>query len=179
VGDVLRDVVEGEEGGIERVEGVEERVVEEPDEEEVENEVDEDERKVLALDFRGQKEGLCFLVFDDGFWLWFGLVVASVTADEAVDDAPEEEDDEEKVKEKRDGEPGRPMRMTVPLEAAESGRGFSVEEGGLSFRGDRASRAGFCLRFVRPPDWRRVCVGGGGFWGTAGAGGRTQRSGAE
>jgi hypothetical protein len=164
VGDMLKDVVEGEEGGIEMV-------VEEADEEEVE----EEEMKVLALDLRGQKDGRCFFVVD-GFV--FGLAVASVAADDADDD-PAEEEDEEKAKEKRDGEPGSPMRMTVPFDAAESGRGFSVEEGGLSFRGDRASRAGFVLRFVRPPDWRRVWVGGGGFWGAAGAEGRTQRSGAE
>jgi hypothetical protein len=150
-----------------------EMVVEEAEEEEVE----EEERRDLALDLRGQKDGRCFFVVD-GFV--FGLAVASVAAAADVDDdVAEEEDEEEKAKEKRDGEPGSPMRMTVPFDAAESGRGFSVEEGGLSFRGDRASRAGFVLRFVRPPDWRRVWVGGGGFWGAAGAGGRIQRSGAE
>jgi hypothetical protein len=76
-------------------------------------------------------------------------------------DAAEEDDEEEeeKVKEKRDGDPGRPMRMTVPFDAAESGRGKSGDVGGLSLRVDRASRGGFLRRPVRPPDGRRVLLG--------------------
>lgn len=94
-------------------------------------------------------------------------------------EAAEEDDDEdeEKAKEKRVGEPGRPMRMTVPFEAAESGRGKSGDDGGLSLRVDRASRDGFLRRPVRPPDGRSVLLGAVGWM--VGAAMRTQRSGAE
>jgi hypothetical protein len=94
-----------------------------------------------------------------------------------VVEAAEDEDDE-RVMEKRDGEPGRPIRMTVPFEAAESGLVWSGEERGLSFNGARARRAGFCLRFVRPPEGWIVWTCGCGFW-MMGAAVRVQRSGAE
>lgn len=106
------------------------------------------------------------------FWL-----VASV-----VLEAAEEEEEEEKAKEKRVGEPGRPIRMTVPFEEAESGRGGTREsgdEGGLSFRVARARRAGLLRLAVRPPDGR-ITRGGAAVCWTVGAGAvRTQRSGAE
>lgn len=103
-------------------------------------------------------------------------VVGFLQPDEAVE-AVDDEDDE-KAMENRDGDPGRPMRMTVPFEAAESGRVWSGDERGLSLNGARARRAGFCLRFVRPPDACIVCTGWG-FGGAIGAGTRVHRSGAE
>lgn len=94
------------------------------------------------------------------------------------DAAEDEEEEEEKAKEKRDGEPGTPMRMAVPFEAAESGRGPSGESGGLSLSGASCSWAGFFLRAVRPPEGRCVLLGADGC--TTGAGVvRVQRSGAE
>ena len=111
------------------------------------------------------------------FW-GFGERVESVFVEEVV----EEEDEEDEVlnaKENRDGEPGRPIRITVPFEAAESGRGRSGEEGGLSVRGERARRDGGFRRPVRPPEGRsRVWPETGGV-GVTGAAVRTQRSGAE
>lgn len=92
-------------------------------------------------------------------------------------EAADEDEDEEKEKEKRVGEPGRPMRMTVPFEAAESGRGKSGDDGGSSLRVDRANRAGFLRRPVRPPDGRSVLLGTVGWM--VGAAVRTHRSGAE
>jgi hypothetical protein len=104
-----------------------------------------------------------------------GLLVLSVFPE--VDAAEEDEDDEENTKEKRDGEPGRPIRITVPFEAAESGRGRSGDAERLSSRVDRARRGGFLRRPVRPPDGRRVLLGMVGWM--VGAAVRTQRSGAE
>jgi hypothetical protein len=145
--------VEGEGG----MEGVEVDVAEEDVEEVIEG----------GLLRRDQKAGMrCFL----------GFVVVSVLPEEAVEAA--EDEDDEKAREKREGEPGRPMRITVPFEAAESGLVWSGEERGLSFNGARASRAGFCLRFVRPPEAWIVETGGCGFC-TTGAAVRIQRSGAE
>jgi hypothetical protein len=102
---------------------------------------------------------------------------------------PEDEDEDDKANEKRLGEPGSPMRITVPFEAAEaaeaaeSGRGKTDDVGDIgdigevSSRGARASFSGFLLRAVRPPDGRivRLVVAAG--W--AGAAVRIQRSGAE
>lgn len=99
--------------------------------------------------------------------------IASLCPDEAAED----EDEDEKAKEKRDGEPGSPMRITVPFEAAESGRGKLGDVGESSFRGDRASFSGFLLRAVRPPDGRMVRLGAAAGW--TGVAVRTQRSGAE
>lgn len=111
------------------------------------------------LDQRGRGLRVCF-------WVVFS------------EDAADEEEEDEKAKEKRDGDPGSPMRMAVPFEAAESGRGPSGESGGLSFSGVSCSWAGFFLRAVRPPDGRCVRLGAVGW--TAGATvARVQRSGAE
>lgn len=110
---------------------------------------------------------------------WGDVAVASVWVEEAAEDS-EDEDDDERAKEKRDGEPGKPMRTTVLFEPAESGLVWSGEAGGISFsfNGARASRVGRCLRFVRPPEGSSVCADCGFCW-TAGAVGRVQRSGAE
>lgn len=106
----------------------------------------------------------------------FGERVESVFAEDVVEE--EDEEDVLNAKEKRDGEPGSPMRMTVPFEAALSGRGRSGEEGGLSVRGDRARRVGGFRLPVRPPDGRsRLWPEIGGV--ATGAAVRTQRSGAE
>lgn len=87
-----------------------------------------------------------------------GLWVASLCPDEAAEDEDEDEEDE-KAKEKRDGEFGSPIRITVPFEAAESGRWKSCEETELSSRVDRGAFSGFLLRPVRPPDGRIVRLG--------------------
>lgn len=79
------------------------------------------------------------------------VAVAFVWVDDAAEEAEAEEEDE-KAKEKRVGEPGRPMRIAVSFEAAEFGLVPSGDAGGLSFNGARAGRVGRCLRFVRPPD---------------------------
>jgi hypothetical protein len=99
---------------------------------------------------------------------------------------PEDEDEDDKAKEKRLGEPGSPMRITVPFEAAEadeSGRGKTGDVGDIGDIGEvssrvaRASFSAFLLRAVRPPDGRivRLVVAAG--W--TGAAVRIQRSGAE
>lgn len=87
----------------------------------------------------------------------------------------------EKANEKRDGEPGSPIRITVPLDAAESGRGLSGEDSGLSLSGARARRVGFFRRPVRPPEGRITLLGacGSGLTGAAVVVVFTQRSGAE
>ena len=96
---------------------------------------------------------------------------------------PEDEEDVEKAKEKRVGEPGSPIRMTVPFDAAESGLVKSGDEGGLSLRGSSASLDGFWRLAVRPPDGSMMRLDGSGWTGaTAGWTGavvRAQRSGAE
>lgn len=100
--------------------------------------------------------------------------LVSLGPEEAVD-----EEDDEKANEKRDGEPGRPIRITVPFEAddaAESGRGKSGDVGEVSLRGDRVF-SGFILRAVRPPEGRDVRLGVE--VGCTVADVRTQRSGAE
>jgi hypothetical protein len=99
--------------------------------------------------------------------------------DEAADDAPEDEEDDENANEKRDGEFGRPTRMTVSFEAAESGLARLGDEVGLSFSGASAICAGLCLCFVRPPEGRIVCAGCCGFGWMVVVGRRVQRSGAE
>jgi hypothetical protein len=95
---------------------------------------------------------------------------------------PEDEDEDDKAKEKRFGEPGSPVRITVPFEVAEaaeeaeSGRRKTDDIGEVSSRGARASFSGFLLRAVRPPDGRIVRLVAAGWTGTAL---RIQRSGAE
>jgi hypothetical protein len=140
-------------------------------EEDVEDEVIDGVGRVFFV-LRDKKEEMrCFLC-------WGDVAVVSVWVEEAAEDSEDEEDDE-KAKEKRDGEPGKPMRTTVLLEPAESGLAWSGEAGlSFSFNGASASRAGRCLRFVRPPEGSSVCAGCGFCWMT-GAGGRDQRSGAE
>jgi hypothetical protein len=98
------------------------------------------------------------LLFQMRLRVVLGLWVASLFPDEAAEDE-DEDDEEEKANEKRDGELGSPIRITVPFEAAESGRGMSGEDIEPSSRVDRASLAGFFLRPVRPPDGRRVRLG--------------------
>ena len=75
---------------------------------------DEEFEEVIEGGLRlGQRDEMrCFLV--PGFEGW---LFGPEDAVEAVDD----EEDENAI-EKRDGEPGSPMRMTVPFDAAESGR---------------------------------------------------------
>lgn len=122
---------------------------------------------------RDQKDEMrCFIGCGD-------VAVASVWVDEAAEEASEDEEEDEKARENRDGELVRPRRTTVPFEAAEFGLVLSGDADGLSFNGARARRAGRCLRFVRPPDWRRVWEGCAGFCWMIGAAGRVQRSGAE
>lgn len=83
------------------------------EEEEVEVEIIDGAEGVFFV-LRDQKDEMrCFFCCGD-------VAVASVWVEEAAEEAEEEEEDE-KVKEKRDGEFGRPMRMTVPFEAAEFG----------------------------------------------------------
>jgi hypothetical protein len=102
------------------------------------------------------------------------VTLGSLGPEEAVD-----EEDDEKANEKRDGEPGRPIRITVPFEAddaADSGRGISGDVGESSLRGERVF-SGFILRPVRPPEGRVVRLGVE--VGCTVADVRTQRSGAE
>jgi hypothetical protein len=140
----------GEVDGEGRVGGGETREVVDAAEEDVVEELDDVidgvERRALGL-----------LQIALRWCLSVGLRVLSVFPE--VDVAEEDEDDEEKAKEKRDGEPGRPMRITVPFEAAESGRGRSGDAERLSSRVDRVRRDGFLRRPVRPPDGRRVLLG--------------------
>lgn len=145
-----------EDGGVVSIEEVE--VVED----EVEEVIEGAERSFGLRDQIGIGLRICFE--------W----VASLCAEEDADD--EEAEEVEKAKEKRDGELGSPMRMTVPFEAAESGRGMSGDSGGLSWRGVSCIWAGFFLRAVRPPDGSSVRLGAAGCTGAAV---RTQRSGAE
>lgn len=75
---------------------------------------DEEAEDVIEGALRlGQREEMrCFLV--PGGVGWF-------LGPEEVVEAAEDEEDENAI-EKRDGDPGSPMRMTVPFDAAESGR---------------------------------------------------------
>lgn len=95
------------------------------------------------------------------------------------DEAVEDEEDEKAI-EKRDGEPGRPIRITLAFEVVDSGPAscwFRVG-GEISFSDARVNRAGFGLRFVRPPEaW--IVWTGCGFCGMTGALGRVWHSGAE
>ena len=100
------------------------------------------------------------------------------------DEDAEEEDADEKPRENREGDRESPMRMTVPLEAAESGRGPSGDDERLSWRAERAKGEGFLRRPVRPPDGssRVLLEEVGSMAGPAAvvaAAVRAQRSGAE
>lgn len=102
------------------------------------------------------------------------MELASLWPEERVED-----EDDEKPNEKRDGEPGKPMRITVPFEAdeaADSGRGKPEDTEESSLSGERTF-SGFFRRAVRPPEGSIVRLGAAAGW--TGAEVRTQRSGAE
>lgn len=167
-GDVCWDVQVLRTGLVECLAGAKEDIMDE-DEDEEEGEEEEFDGVMDAIDRRGW--GLCIRL---------GLrccrspsVVAFMP--EYVED---EEEDVEGAKEDRDDETGNPTWIAVPLEAAESGRGRSGEDGGLSFSDAKVDFVDRFRRAVRLPDGSTVRAGVvDGGWTRAVA--RTQRSGGE